>query len=131
MIACRVVRGAILRREAVTPELERHLFSCHACRSLARAERVMDQLEGYREPQVKVPPGFVERVMRGLPKVLDRGSRVAAAESLLRWAAALLLFSLAAGYGLAAAERGAQDTEQVAGSALGGSAETSLPSFDF
>ena len=129
MTTCRGVQLAIRRKEPLTGERERHLFECVSCRGLARAERILGLLGEVREPEPAVSPDFVERVMRGLPQA-GRGSSPAWA-TVLRWAAAIALFAIAAGYGYRAASSASSEAEQVAGSSLAVEADAGLSSLGF
>jgi hypothetical protein len=60
-----------------------------------------------------VPPDFVARVMRGLP---DRIPERPAPMELWKWAAALLVFSAAAGYGFSVAEETADSVAAISSS---------------
>lgn len=129
MKACRGVQKAIRRKEPLTGERERHLFECEGCRGLARAERILGLLGELHEPEPGVSADFVERVMRGLP----RGGRASSPvwPAVLRWAAAVILFAMAAGYGYRAASTASSEAEQVAGSSLGAEADAGLSSLGF
>jgi predicted anti-sigma-YlaC factor YlaD len=98
MNTCREFRRALKAGERFPSRAEQHLFACPACRRLTREERVereLASLAGMPSPEVPVPPDFVGRVMRGLPAAEP------ARETVPRWAwaAALAIFSAAAGYG--------------------------------
>ena len=129
MTTCRQVQKTIRRSHFLKGERERHLFSCEKCRAVARAERALGLLAEWSEPPAAVSEDFVERVMRGLPRP-DPGSALSWPAA-LRWAAAILLFAAAAGYGYRAASSAAADAERVAGSSLGADAEAGLSSLDF
>lgn len=58
-----------------------------------------------------VPPDFVAKVMRGLPDSFAEPVRRRMSSDLWKWAAALLIFSAAVGYGFSIAE---QTSESVA-----------------
>jgi len=98
MNSCREFRRALRSAGAVPPESEAHLFSCPRCRRATREERVEREIDGLRflaSPEATVPPDFVGRVMRRLPA--NPGLRAALPR--WAWAAALAIFSVAAGYG--------------------------------
>ena len=98
MNPCREFRRALKTENRLSFHSEQHLFGCPGCRRLSREERVEREIENLAAlplPETAVPPDFVARVMRGLPaKAPER--RVAARWA---WAAALAIFSAAAGYG--------------------------------
>ncbi len=129
MSTCRQVKKAIRRREPLAGDRERHLFACGECRGLARAERILGLLGELRRPEPPVSSDFVERVMLGLPRAGDAPGPVWPA--LLRWAAAIVLFAMAAGYGYRAASSASSDAEQVAGSSLGAETDAGLSSLGF
>ncbi len=62
----------------------------------------IEGLSAFAAGPAEVSPDFVARVMRGLPSRPDRESRLAGAWS---WAAALLIFSAAAGYAFSVAQQ--------------------------
>ena len=96
MNPCRPVRRALAAGGSLPPETEQHLFVCSRCRRRARAERVgreLDAIGPVGVAETAVPADFVARVMRGLPR------RRAGVPAAWKWAAALAVFSAAAGYG--------------------------------
>ncbi|MGH9440703.1 MAG: hypothetical protein ACRD16_00350 [Thermoanaerobaculia bacterium] len=60
-----------------------------------------------------VPPDFVARVMRGLPEHLAP-TREPAGLGSWKWAAALLIFSAALGYGFSVARQAADSVDSIA-----------------
>ena len=96
--SCREFRRALKSGERFASRAEQHLFACPACRRHTRNERVEREiagLAGMSSPEASVPPDFVARVMRGLPAAEPARRAV----SPWAWAAALAIFSAAAGYG--------------------------------
>jgi hypothetical protein len=73
-----------------------------------KKDEELDGLVAFALTPVSVPADFVARVMRGLPR--EPGRRETG-PGLWKWAAALLIFSVALGYGFSTAE---QATESVA-----------------
>lgn len=129
MKECRGVGRAIRRQTPLAGAQERHLFRCDGCRALARAERLLGQLGEFREPTPAADEDFVGRVMRGLDAATAPAPSPTAAR--LRWAAAILLFAAAAGYGFRAADQASPEPEQVAGSSVGLDADSGLTAFGF
>ena len=115
MKTCREFRRALRSAGAMPPEGEAHLFSCPRCRRATREERVEREIEGLRflaSPEAAVPPDFVGRVMRRLPGV----PAARAAVPRWAWAAALAIFSAAAGYGYTIWAESAAAGQQVSAS---------------
>jgi anti-sigma factor RsiW len=98
MNPCREFRRALKTGERLPSHAEQHLFACPACRRRTREERVEREISGLAampSSEASVPPDFVARVMRGLPAAESPRRAV----SPWAWAAALAIFSAAAGYG--------------------------------
>jgi hypothetical protein len=98
MSRCRRVAAALAAGAPLDADAGQHLFACRRCRRRARSERIDREIAGFGRPPVPEPPvpaDFVPRVMRGLPR-RRAFARVPAA---WKWAAALAVFSAAAGYG--------------------------------
>lgn len=112
MNQCREGRRNISKGIPFSMELERHLFSCSACRRFARAEQILGLLSEFRQPLAVVPEDFVERVMSGLTTKGEPKSSFALMA--LRWAAAILIFSMAAGYGFSISEDNSKSMQEVA-----------------
>jgi hypothetical protein len=124
MKPCARILRMLSGEEALTAELERHLFCCEACRKAVRVEQLLGSLgavgTGARSVS-EVPPGFVEGVMKGLDREVVRPERKARAY--LGWAAAALIFSLAAGYAFARTEETASALDQAASISAGASSD--------
>ncbi|HET9794221.1 MAG TPA: hypothetical protein VFS34_07145 [Thermoanaerobaculia bacterium] len=100
MSPCRRVSAALRAGVPLAPDAEQHLFGCDRCRRVARTERIQREIEMFARPpaiEAPVPPDFVARVMRGLP----RPRAFPPIAGVWKWAAALAMFSAAAGYGYA------------------------------
>jgi len=98
MSPCRRLSATLRTGAPLSPEHEQHLFGCARCRRLAhveRREREIVSLARLAPVEPSVPRDFVARVMRGLPR------RRAPFADAWKWAAALAMFSAAAGYGYA------------------------------
>lgn len=98
MSLCRRVSTLLAAGAPLGADAEQHLFACRRCRRRARSERVDREIAALGRPpapEAPVPPDFVSRVMRGLP----RPRVFAAPPAAWKWAAALAVFSAAAGYG--------------------------------
>ncbi|HET7451611.1 MAG TPA: hypothetical protein VFL12_02635 [Thermoanaerobaculia bacterium] len=98
MNPCRRISEVIAGGGALGPDAEQHLFVCPRCRRRARSGRVDREIAAFGRPPASdapVPPDFVARVMRGLPP----RRALAAVPVVWKWAAALAVFSAAAGYG--------------------------------
>lgn len=98
MNPCREFRRALKTEGRLSARSEQHLFACPPCRRRSREERVereISHLGAVSAPEIAVPPDFVARVMRGLPTPAARRPPSAR----WAWAAALAIFSVAAGYG--------------------------------
>lgn len=112
MNQCRKVRSAIFQEIPLSVDLEQHLFTCSACRRFVRAEQIIGLLSELRQTPTVVPEDFVERVMSGL--TAKRRSKSGFVMTALRWAAAILIFSMATVYGFSTSEQSAQGVRQVA-----------------
>jgi predicted anti-sigma-YlaC factor YlaD len=98
MKPCETVHRAVKAGRGLSSGEEQHLFGCPRCRRQSRSERVdreIDALAGLASPDPVVPPDFVARVVRGLPSEIPKRPVFEA----WKWAAALAVFSVAAGYG--------------------------------
>jgi anti-sigma factor RsiW len=93
--------------------LEQHLFACPACRRFVRSEQILNLLHESRQGPASVPPDFVERVMLGLAEEKERPKTASAGLKVMRWAA-VLLFSMAAGYGFSVSTDVAKSVEWTA-----------------
>lgn len=100
MSPCRRVSRTLAAGETLPPDAAAHLFVCGRCRRRAHGERVEREIGAAALPrpaEIPVPVDFVARVMRGLPA---RRTFLPVPAS-WKWAAALAVFSAAAGYGYA------------------------------
>ena len=98
MTVCEGIRSSVRAGFPLSPEEEQHLFGCPSCRRRTKVERVEREIDGlttFAVAPAPVPADFVARVMRGIPAL---AARPRAATPWL-WAAALAIFSAAAGYG--------------------------------
>src|SRR5215813_1344946 len=109
---CRRIRKAIAQNLPVPAELEQHLFVCLACRRLVRSQQILGLLHEFRQVPASVSPEFVERVMSGLAEREEKPKARFRLE-VMRWAA-VLMFSIAAGYGFSVSENAAKSVEWVA-----------------
>ena len=110
---CRRIRKAVSQNSPLPAELEQHLFACPACRRLVRAEQILGRLHEFRQVPASVSPEFVERVMTGLAEREEERSKAWFGVEIMRWAA-VLMFSMAAGYGFSASEGAAKSVEWAA-----------------
>jgi hypothetical protein len=110
---CRRIRKAVAQNSPVPSELEQHLFACRACRCFVRAEQILGLLHEFRQVPASVSPEFVERVMSGLAEREEEEPRARFGLEVMRWAA-ILIFSMAAGYGFSASEDAAKSVEWTA-----------------
>ena len=78
----------------------------------AGAEGGIEGLSAFSLAPAAVPPDFVARVMRGLPESAPQ--RPGAWLGGWKWAAALLIFSAALGYGFSVAEETADSVAAIA-----------------
>ena len=129
MKSCETVRRAVRVGRGLSFEEEQHLFGCPACRRRSRTERAEREIDALGEmvaPETRVPTDFVARVMRGLPSEISKHSSLEA----WKWAAALAIFSAAAGYGYTVWSDTVAAGQQVATtSPAPASEETALLSF--
>src|SRR5215510_4199879 len=110
---CRRIRKAIAQNLPVPAELEQHLFVCLACRRLVRSQQILGLLHGFRQVPASVSPEFVERVMSGLAEREEEKPKARFGLEVMRWAA-VLMFSMAAGYGFSVSEDAAKSVEWAA-----------------
>ena len=113
MKECWRLRRAVSQNTPVAAELEQHLFACPACRRFVRSEQILNLLHESRQGPASVPPDFVERVMLGLAEEKERPKTASAGLKVMRWAA-VLLFSMAAGYGFSVSTDVAKSVEWTA-----------------
>ena len=113
---CRRIRKAVSQALPVPAELEEHLFACPACRRFVRAEQILDLMHEFRQAPGSSSPEFVERVMNSLAARVEQEPKNFGLE-VMRWAA-VLVFSVAAGYGFSVGESGTKSIEWVASLAV-------------
>src|SRR5262249_54539749 len=127
---CRKIRKAVSQNSALPAELEQHLFACRACRRLVRAEQILGLLQEFRQVPASVTPEFVERVMTGPRGREEMQPKAWFGPAVIRWAA-VLMFSIAAGYGFSASEGAAKSLEWTASLTVVPSPTTSVDIFGF
>ena len=110
---CRRIRRAVSQTASLPAELEQHLFSCSACRRFVRAEQILGRVHEFRQPSALVSPQFVERVMSGLAGREKKVQKRRSNPQLMRWAA-VLMFSIAAGYGFSVSQAAVKSIEWAA-----------------
>jgi hypothetical protein len=110
---CRRIRKAVAQNSPVPADLEQHLFSCPACRRFVRADQILGRLHEFRQVSASVSPEFVERVMSGLAEREEAQPKARFVLEAMRWAA-ILMFSMAAGYGFSVSEDAAKSVEWTA-----------------
>ena len=110
---CRRIRKAVAQNSPLPAESERHLFACPACRRLVRAQQIMGLLHEVRQAPASVSPEFVERVMNGLREREEEQPKAWFGLEIMRWAA-VLMFSMAVGYGFYVSEDAAKSVEWTA-----------------
>ena len=113
MKSCRRIRKAVSQNSPLPTELEQHLFACPACRRLVRAEQILGLLDEFRQAPASVSPEFVERVISGLAEREEEKPKGWFGLEVMRWAA-VLMFSMAAGYGFSVSEDAAKSVEWAA-----------------
>ena len=114
---CRRIRKAVSQALPVPAELEEHLFACPACRRFVRAEQILDLMHEFRQAPASFSPEFVERAMSGLAGREEQQPKGWFGLEVMRWAA-VLVFSVAAGYGFSVGESGTKSIEWVASVAV-------------
>jgi hypothetical protein len=107
---CRRIRKAVSQNSPLPAELEQHLFACPACRRFVRAEQILGLLHEFGQVPASVSPEFVERVMSGLAGREEEQQKGWFGSELMRWAA-VLMFSMAAGYGFSVSTDAAKSVE--------------------
>jgi anti-sigma factor RsiW len=110
---CRRIRKAVSQNSPLPAELGQHLFACPACRRLVRAEQILGRLHEFRQVSASVSPEFVERVMSGLAEREEKQTKARFGLEVMRWAA-VLMFSMAVGYGFSVSEDAAKSVEWAA-----------------
>jgi hypothetical protein len=122
---CRRVRKAVAQKLPLPAELEQHLFACPACRRFVRAEQILGRLHEFRQAPASVSPEFVERITSGLAEREGKQTKVRFGLEIMRWAA-VLMFSMAAGYGFAVSADAAKSVEWTASLMVAPSKITSI-----
>jgi anti-sigma factor RsiW len=110
---CRKIRKAVSQNSPPPAELEQHLFACPACRRFVRADQILGLLQKFRQVPASISPEFVERVMSGLAEREEKQSKAWFGLGVMRWAA-VLMFSMAAGYGFSVSEDASKSVEWAA-----------------
>jgi predicted anti-sigma-YlaC factor YlaD len=110
---CRRIRKTFSQSLPLPSELEQHLFACSACRRFVRVEQILGLMHEFPEARASVPPEFVERVMGGLARREEEQPKGRFGLEVMRWAA-VLMFSIAAGYGFSVSESARKSIEWVA-----------------
>jgi anti-sigma factor RsiW len=110
---CRRIRKAVAQNSPLPAELEQHLFACRACRRLVRSQQILGLLQEFRQAPASVSPEFVERVMSGLAEREEEQPKAWFGLEVMRWAA-VLMFSMAAGYGFSVSEDATKSVEWAA-----------------
>ena len=127
---CRRIRKAISHNSPLPAELEQHLFACRACRGLVRSQQILGLLHEFRQVPASVSPDFVERVMSGLVEREEKKPKARFGLQVMRWAA-VLMFSMAAGYGFSVSEDAAKSVEWAASLTVVPSPTTSIDILGF
>jgi hypothetical protein len=122
---CRRIRKTISQTQPLPAELEQHLFACRACRRFVRAQQILGLMHEFRQTPPLVSHDFVERVMSGVAGKEPAQPRAWFDLQVMRWAA-VLLFSMAAGYGFAVSQDAAKSIEWVASLTVEASPITSI-----
>ena len=127
---CRKIRKAVSQNSPLPTELEQHLFACPACRRLVRAQQILGLLDEFRQVPASISPEFVERVMSGLAGREKEQPKAWFGLEVMRWAA-VLMFSIAAGYGFSVSKNAARSIEWAASLTVAPSPITSIDIFGF
>jgi hypothetical protein len=127
---CRRIRKAVSQTRPLPAELGQHLFTCVACRRFVRAEQILGLINEFRQVPALVSPEFVERVMGGVAGRKKEQPKASFGSEVMRWAA-VLMFSMAAGYGFSLSERTAKSIDWVATLTVAPSPITSIEILGF
>ena len=127
---CRKIRKAVSHVLPLPAELEEHLFACPACRRFVRAEQILDLMHEFRQAPASFSPEFVERAMSGLAGREEQQPKGWFGLEVMRWAA-VLMFSMAAGYGFSVSEGAATSIEWAASLMVVPSPITSMETLGF
>ena len=125
---CRRVRKPVSQNSPLPAELEQHLFACPDCRRLVRAQQILGLLDEFRQVPASVSHDFVERVMSGLAGREEEQPKAWFGLEVMRWAA-VLMFSMAAGYGFSISEDAAKSVKWAASLTVVSSPITSIEIF--
>jgi predicted anti-sigma-YlaC factor YlaD len=126
---CRRIRKAVSQALPLSAELEEHLFTCPACRRFVRVEQIMGLMHEFRQAPGSSSSEFVDRVMNGLEGRVEQQPKKFRLE-VMRWAA-VLVFSVAAGYGFSVWESGTKSIEWAASLMVVPSPITSMETLGF
>jgi predicted anti-sigma-YlaC factor YlaD len=126
---CRRIRKAVSQALPLPAELEEHLFACPACRRFVRIEQILGLMHEFRQAPGSSSPEFVDRVMSGLEERVEEQPKKFRLE-VMRWAA-VLVFSVAAGYGFSVWESGTKSIEWAASLMVVPSPITSMETLGF
>jgi anti-sigma factor RsiW len=127
---CRRIWNAVSQNSPLPAELEQHLFACPACRRLVRSQQILGLLHEFRQAPASVSPEFVERVMSGLAEREEERPTAWFGLDVMRWAA-VLMFSMAVGYGFSVSEDATKSVEWAASLTVAPSPITSIETFGF
>ena len=127
---CRRVRKAVSQNSPLSNELEQHLFACPACRRFVRAEQILGLVREFRQVAALVSPEFIERVMTSLVARENEQPKAWCGLGVMRWAA-VLMFSIAVGYGFSVSKDAAKSIEWAASLTVVPSPITSIEIFGF
>src|SRR5262245_38591704 len=122
---CGKTSKSVSQKSPLPSELEQHLFACPACRRLVRAEQILGLLDEFRQAPASVSPEFVERVISGLAEREEEKPKGWFGLEVMRWAA-VLMFSMAAGYGFSVSADAAKSVEWAASLTVAPSPITSI-----
>jgi predicted anti-sigma-YlaC factor YlaD len=126
---CRRSRKAVSQALPLPAELEEHLFACPACRRFVRIEQILGLMHEFRQAPGSSSPEFVDRVVNGLKERVEEQPKKFRLE-VMRWAA-VLVFSIAAGYGFSVWEGAATSIEWAASLMVVPSPITSMETLGF
>jgi anti-sigma factor RsiW len=127
---CRRIRKGVSQALPLSAELEEHLFACHACRRFVRVEQILGLMNEFRQSPASFSHDFVERVMSGLAGREEQQAKGWFGLGVMRWAA-VLMFSIAAGYGFSVSESGTKSIEWAASLMVVPSPITSMETLGF
>ena len=115
---------------AATPSRAERASICLLCLpGFFRAGQILGLMHEFRQAPASGSPEFVERVMSGLVRREEHQPKRFGLE-IMRWAA-VLMFSMAAGYGFSVSEGGTKSIEWVASLAVAPSPIVSIETLGF